>query len=103
MEDVSHHIKEEEGEAFPEIRKRADAELLKQLAKEYQNLLDQGQLQDPMDDSSKTTKPASPERSAGPNTTPKQAKQRKSRLKSRDVTDSVKEIDAAGSLRNEDA
>ena len=43
MEDVRHHVKEEEGDAFPKLRRNVTAEVLEALAAEYQAVKDGAQ------------------------------------------------------------
>jgi len=94
MEDVRHHVEEEEGEAFPEVRTSAGAETLRRLGEGYQVLMGQAQQK------AESRLPAA--RTGSPNTTPQEAKQKKPRAKARKSKGSDKEKDVSGSMQNAD-
>lgn len=102
MEDVRHHMQEEEDEAFPQLRKDAHADTLQRLAKEYQIMMDLEQQQNIAAAVSKAVVQTPAPRSSGPNTTPRKGKQRhpqaKGRTKAKKAKVMAKDKQAAGSL-----
>jgi hemerythrin superfamily protein len=82
MEDVSHHVREEEGEVFPQLRKDASAETLQRLAQEYQAL--KGTTRISPAATAKVSGQSPAPRSASSNTTPpQQAKPKKSQTRTK--------------------
>lgn len=80
MDDVRHHIEEEEDEAFPQLRKDVSARILQRLAHEYKVLKQQAEQKDPA---------AATERSDSANTRPRKAKQSKVRQTKKQDDDKV--------------
>ena len=101
MEDVRHHMQEEEEEAFPQLRSDAGVDTLQLLAEGYQALLDQAQLPGPAVASSKPSVQTSNPQSDSSNTQPQRAKQRLPQARSKKAKDSRKNKAVARLLRDE--